>query len=182
MKQQYYKIAQQVFSIGYEPALAEQLVPMLKPYEPFEIEASETTFNLHILVGDTALPASFASEYTQDEEGQVIKSGHLGDGSKVFGYEFGAELAVMQCSSDYRQAELRMDTNLCKAAIDTSLMLLFALTTANQGILLFHSSTVVWKGKAYMFLGKSGTGKSTHSCLWLKHIAAPTCSTTTTRW
>lgn len=171
MKQQYYKIAQQVFSIGYEPALAEQLVPMLKPYEPFEIEASETTFNLHILVDDTALPASFASEYTQDEEGQVIKSGHLGDGSKVFGYEFGAELAVMQCSSDYRQAELRMDTNLCKAAIDTSLMLLFALTTANQGILLFHSSTVVWKGKAYMFLGKSGTGKSTHSCLWLKHIA-----------
>ena len=112
MKQQYYKIAQQVFSIGYEPALAEQLVPMLKPYEPFEIEASETTFNLHILVGDTALPSSFASEYTQDEEGQVIKSGHLGDGSKVFGYEFGAELAVMQCSSDYRQAELRMDTNL----------------------------------------------------------------------
>lgn len=49
MKQQYYKIAQQVFSIGYEPALAEQLVPMLKPYEPFEIEASETTFNLHII-------------------------------------------------------------------------------------------------------------------------------------
>ena len=69
MKQQYYKVAQQVFSIGYEPALAEQLGSMLKPYEPFKIEASETTFNLHILVGDTALPSSFASEYTQDEEG-----------------------------------------------------------------------------------------------------------------
>ena len=25
-------------------------------------------------------------------------------------------------------------------------------------------------GKGYMFLGKSGTGKSTHSSLWLKHI------------
>ncbi len=35
---------------------------------------------------------------------------------------------------------------------------------------LFHSSTIVKDGKAYLFLGKSGTGKSTHSGLWLKHI------------
>ena len=35
---------------------------------------------------------------------------------------------------------------------------------------LIHASAVIWQGKGYAFLGKSGTGKSTHSKLWLAHI------------
>ncbi|MDR0907467.1 MAG: hypothetical protein LBM63_02485 [Rikenellaceae bacterium] len=34
-----------------------------------------------------------------------------------------------------------------------------------------HSSVIVHDGRAVMFLGESGTGKSTHTRLWLKHIA-----------
>ena len=34
-----------------------------------------------------------------------------------------------------------------------------------------HASAVAYKGKGYLFLGKSGTGKSTHAALWLQHIA-----------
>jgi hypothetical protein len=33
-----------------------------------------------------------------------------------------------------------------------------------------HSSVVSYQGKAYLFLGISGTGKSTHSKLWLEHF------------
>lgn len=33
-----------------------------------------------------------------------------------------------------------------------------------------HSSTIVYRGLAVLFLGESGTGKSTHSRLWLKNI------------
>ena len=33
-----------------------------------------------------------------------------------------------------------------------------------------HSSAVIYKGKSVLFLGESGTGKSTHTHLWLKHI------------
>ena len=47
---------------------------------------------------------------------------------------------------------------------------MYALSTANKQTALFHSSVVSHKGKAYMFLGLSGTGKSTHSSLWLKYI------------
>ena len=49
-------------------------------------------------------------------------------------------------------------------------MVLYALTTANRKTLLFHSSVVSYQGRGYMFLGQSGTGKSTHSSLWLKYI------------
>ena len=37
-----------------------------------------------------------------------------------------------------------------------------------------HSSVIENSGKAFMFLGVSGSGKSTHSDLWVKHIAGST--------
>ncbi len=35
---------------------------------------------------------------------------------------------------------------------------------------LLHAAVVEYKGNAYAFLGRSGTGKSTHSFLWLNHL------------
>jgi hypothetical protein len=54
--------------------------------------------------------------------------------------------------------------------LNNALMLLFALSSSSHDTLLFHSSVIKYNGKGYMFLGKSGTGKSTHSQLWLKYI------------
>lgn len=36
--------------------------------------------------------------------------------------------------------------------------------------MMLHSSCVVVDGKAYLFTASSGTGKSTHTTLWLKHF------------
>ena len=44
------------------------------------------------------------------------------------------------------------------------------LLSARSKMLLIHSSTIVHQGKAVLFLGESGTGKSTHTRLWMKHI------------
>lgn len=57
-------------------------------------------------------------------------------------------------------------------ALNNSLMLLYAFTTASLNTLLVHASVIRKNNSAYMFLGKSGTGKSTHSRLWLRHIEA----------
>jgi len=35
---------------------------------------------------------------------------------------------------------------------------------------LFHAAAVSLDGKGYMFLGKSGTGKSTHARLWIQNL------------
>lgn len=45
----------------------------------------------------------------------------------------------------------------------------------SQAILLhdalsIHASAIHHQGSAFLFMGKSGTGKSTHSALWMKHI------------
>ena len=54
---------------------------------------------------------------------------------------------------------------------ENALMTMFAFSASKQGIALQHASVVTNNGLAYLFLGKSGTGKSTHSRLWLSYIA-----------
>lgn len=72
------------------------------------------------------------------------------------------------------QIALRGNEQQCFLALNSALMLCYLLSTAKQDTVLTHASCVVHDGRAYLFLGKSGTGKSTHSSLWLKHIADTT--------
>ena len=55
-------------------------------------------------------------------------------------------------------------------SINSVMMLLFAFSTQRKNTLLMHSSVVVKDGKGYLFLGRSGTGKSTHSQLWIDNL------------
>jgi len=55
-------------------------------------------------------------------------------------------------------------------SLNTVMMLMFAFATARKNTLLMHASVTMKDGKGYLFLGKSGTGKSTHSQLWINNI------------
>lgn len=54
--------------------------------------------------------------------------------------------------------------------VSTSLMVMYMATFSTASTLLMHASVVRHDGKANLFLGSSGTGKSTHSRLWLENI------------
>jgi hypothetical protein len=56
-------------------------------------------------------------------------------------------------------------------AIRFMLWIAWGLTMLPAGGVAVHSSVIVNRGRAVMFLGESGTGKSTHTGLWLKYIA-----------
>lgn len=51
-----------------------------------------------------------------------------------------------------------------------AIMLAYLLSNSRKGTVLIHSSCIVYEGKAYLFQGKSGTGKSTHAKLWVENI------------
>lgn len=51
-----------------------------------------------------------------------------------------------------------------------ALWMALAMLSLPSKMTLVHSSTIVHQGKAVLFLGESGTGKSTHTRLWLKSI------------
>ncbi len=78
--------------------------------------------------------------------------------------------ATMDVSADWREAWLKLEGSDNAFGLNNALMLLYAFASAHLGALEMHASVVMQEGKGYLFLGKSGTGKSTHSRLWLQHI------------
>jgi hypothetical protein len=81
--------------------------------------------------------------------------------------------ARMLMSGDYREGKLAFVKESPRSmlfALNNSLMLLYAFASAPYMTLEMHASVIGNGGKGYLFLGKSGTGKSTHSSLWLKYI------------
>ena len=86
-------------------------------------------------------------------------------------------LGVLMAAEDFRSARLKLLSGSARTthfAVDNALMLMFALASAPFDTLEIHSSVMVCDGAGYAFLGKSGTGKSTHSRLWREHIPGST--------
>jgi len=79
----------------------------------------------------------------------------------------------MRSSGDFKYGQLCLVSRSMTDAIfsiNNSLMLLYALCTADKGTLEMHASVIRKDGHGFLFLAKSGTGKSTHSQLWLDNI------------
>jgi hypothetical protein len=51
-----------------------------------------------------------------------------------------------------------------------ALWIAFGVAALHRQTVAVHASAIVYGGKSVLFLGESGTGKSTHTGLWLKHI------------
>ena len=163
----YFKVAEVLFSVSADNNDFE----LMTNYEPFifaDGSKDPSVFQLTVEEGDAIV---LTEEMRQDDAGQEIICGKTDEGCPVFQFIWANKTAGwLVCEKDYGKAKLVVTGRYRKLAIDNALMILFALSTAEQGVALFHSSTVSFGDKAYMFLGVSGTGKSTHSSLWLKYI------------
>lgn len=84
------------------------------------------------------------------------------------GKVLGTFIADASFSSVY--ASIRTDAATAGSILSSMLRIAFAQAVILREGLSIHASAVVSDGKAYLFLGKSGTGKSTHARLWLKNI------------
>lgn len=84
--------------------------------------------------------------------------------------------AFIETDEEYKNISVTTrGTDAQKAfGVNNSMMLIYTICTAQHNTLLVHSSVVENSGKAYMFLGKSGQGKSTHSDMWVKYIEGST--------
>ena len=168
MKTAYYEVGGHVFSVSG----GEEFLALMENYEPFhcdtDVTDGERAFSLTI--GGSEVPL-YSEELRQEEEGQEIVCGKTADGKAVFEFRWWNEIAGwLVCSPDYREGRLLTTGRYTKMAVDNALMVLYALATAASGTVLFHAAVVSREGKGYMFLGPSGTGKSTHARLWLKYI------------
>ena len=161
-KKRYYEVAGHRFCVSSEK-------DGLGNYQPFACAAGETVFALDVESGDAP---EYTEEMRQEDEGQVIICGHTTAGEAVFEFHWrGVTAGWLVCSNNYSEGRLVTTGRYEKMAIDNALMIMFALATADKDTVLFHAAVVSYEGRGYMFLGPSGTGKSTHASLWLQHIA-----------
>ena len=143
----------------------------MSQYEPFATSEGTPLFTLDVHCGtEDTLGLEFDPESHQDSLGQLIESGTLPDGRRVVRMGWEGTASLMVSDPDYSAATLYLDRRYRNVTLEYSLMLLYAFRTAPLGTLSFHGSMVVNGDMAYIFLGVSGTGKSTHSRLWLENI------------
>ncbi len=77
-----------------------------------------------------------------------------------------ASLLMRYCGGNVVEATVGVNPVLLRFALWMALSVL----SASSKMVLIHSSVIVHQNKAVLFLGESGTGKSTHTRLWLNHI------------
>lgn len=82
------------------------------------------------------------------------------------------DCCLLIANDDFTQCQcaLNGDWVMRSFGLNDALMLVYAFAGSFRQTMLIHASTIVYKGYGYPFIAKSGTGKSTHTSLWLRHI------------
>ena len=162
----HYTVAGHGFLVDAE----ESVFTEMKQYQPFLDEREDNTlFSIH--VEESVTPIIYKEIHRQEDEGQSMICGDTPDGKIVLEYQLRDKVAGwLVCNQDFKEGNVYYVGQQRLFVVNNALMMMYTFATSNKLTTLFHSSVVSLKGKAYMFLGKSGTGKSTHSQLWLKHI------------
>ena len=90
------------------------------------------------------------------------------DAEGVYYYEFGNQGLLRYDERRPNVVELTSMTDF--SVLRFALWTAYSIAGLRFGAVSVHSSVVVCEGKAVMCLGESGTGKSTHTRLWLNNI------------
>ena len=106
--------------------------------------------------------------YRSEIDGIVSRFGRYTDGY-VFDMTFpDAEPLSMWMIQDARIAYFT--GNFAPILLRFACWIAYGVAAAPLGTVAIHTSTICYQGKVVLFLGESGTGKSTHTRLWRENI------------
>ncbi len=170
-----YSVAGHVFAVSLPEGFPED--EHLLPYAPFVCgDDSDPLFTLHVELSDDlhSTDPGTVKDCMNDEAPYFW----LFEGSNGYNFGFSNSKSAPDCilkpSEDFKESILYVPAaradRLMEFSISNSMMLLYTFCTTPYDTLMVHASVIAHDGGGYMFLGRSGTGKSTHSRLWLEHI------------
>ena len=174
MQQHLFNVAGHTFSIEAESAIPEML-PCLKSF----MTDSDDEPLFSIVIDNTLIP---------EWKGSKVGTFPCPSATfEVYKEENGAYRILVSDEEDTPCAFIQSDDSHnsfiiatrgseqgIKFGLNNAIMVIYTLCTAPYNTLLIHSSVVENNDHAYMFLGASGRGKSTHSDLWVQHIKGST--------
>ena len=145
----------------------------MKPYEPFVCEdADDGLFTVELL--DVMPDTSEKQKITVSCEGSDMPRIELYEWNGEWLMEIAPLLEApvrvyLITDKTFSKARFRILGSM-RFSVNTVMMLMYAFATARKNTLLMHASVTMKEDKGYVFLGRSGTGKSTHSQLWINNI------------
>ena len=107
------------------------------------------------------------SDYEFDVEIGEPRNGDPDDDVRVYRRDglWRIERGDFRAELDSRARRGRIQQTANPYSIDTLLRIVHTLALAPEGGLLMHAASVAWKGRTFVFAGKSGAGKTTLSRL-----------------
>ena len=175
MENNYFRIADHNICIRFADTQVNNM-QLMPSYEPFRIsEEALTDELLFTITVDDATPYTEADVLHESDTGNgIIYVFRLADD----GYQYiirdinKRNCCLLVCNKDFSQCRcaLKGNTLMRTYGLNAALMLTFAFASSYHDTLLLHASCIAHGEWAYPFTAKSGTGKSTHTSLWLKHI------------
>ncbi len=179
-KHLFYTIAGYLLAI--ETPSPEETVELLPNFKPFLAEAhsgsapSPDQSPILIFKGNEKLEKPNCKPIEEVCLDGIMFNIYHSEGKILVEMEFDDVEYIMLVSADKRYYTSNL-TLICpqeRFFAISFLRIAFLLASAPYRTLKFHASVIEKEGEALIFLGESGTGKSTHSRLWLKHV--PGCS------
>lgn len=173
----YYQVAGHTFSLTAD----EQWVLLLQNCVPFETgDTGSPIFALSAVCGDMLNEDEIAQKtplFVDNSEADMPRiEVYREDGQWLFRIAMVAKAPIcceLHCNADFSEAQLCFapEEKNVRFCLDNAMMLLYAFRTAPLRTLEMHAAVVVKDGHGFLFLGKSGTGKSTHARQWLSAFA-----------
>lgn len=174
----HYNIAEHIVRIGFAEGQGNSMA-LLPSFRFFECEANESSECLFTLFVDDALVPIDARHGAK-----LIKVFETGNGDTSVerlpdgGYQYfiknlaGEACCLLQTDKDFHECKCALRGNYAQRCfgINNAVMLCFAFAGADKSTMLIHASCICCGEEAYAFLAKSGTGKSTHTSLWLRNV------------
>lgn len=152
---------------------------MIKSFEPFRVngKTDDDADMLFSLTVDDSLPP-----VKRDKE--RIRRFDTGNGDTIVdllpdgGYQFiikdimGSDCCLLQANKDFSDCRCALNGSYQARCfgLNNAIMMVYAFAGSRLDTLLIHASLVRNNGYGYAFIAKSGTGKSTHVSMWLRHI------------
>ena len=147
----------------------------LRGFRPFEVEFSasdaECTLRINRAISRESLGAeeTLATSYLAeaDAEGCFIRC------SKGYIYSVARNEEILfhiDTATGVVETNITLNSNIDIAILRFGLWVMFGVVLSANNAIAIHSSAVVADGRCALFLGESGTGKSTHTRLWVENI------------
>jgi len=177
-KNQYYRIAGHLLKINFPDEII--LQDYLPSFEPFICDPTDDKENILIhtdIILQKAPPSPFESKLLSDisivwENRFCFEESDEHYITTVLG-EKGQMNWKMFSSKDFKKAKIFaniVDKEQQNGILSWLMMVSYGQAVLPYRTIMIHGSVIKQGNKAFVFLGKSGTGKSTHSRLWLQHI------------